>query len=1447
MFNTRARGIRVFGCAILAGLAVGFAASAARAAGEIAAPELVGVLALAIEADVADKLGLTEGQRQKLIELVDARESEALELAIQLKNLPPAERAAKLAPFRRESESLGLALLSKQQRARLQQIRMARWGLAGALNGEVADKLKLSPQQQTQAAELFRQQAERLARADEKAAQAVRAETDRKLSSLLDPEQRAALEAMTASSRDRENEVQPKVPEAKPQDAAQSTPAPAPAKPMPAPEAAPKPSEPPAQAKVPEAKPQDAAQTTTVPEPAKPMPAPEPAPKPSEPPAQAKVPEAKPPGAGQTTTVPEPAKPMPAPEAAPKPSEPPAQAKVPEAKPHAETMPGGPGFAMPGPWKQGPPLGGPGFAPGPVKPVGPTERLAPAKPSDKLRFNFRYQPWKDVLDWFAETADLSLVGDNIPKGTFNYTDSREYTAAEAIDLLNGVLQTKGYTLVRKGRMLMVINLEDGIPPNLVETVPVEEIDKRGQHELIEVVFQLQNVSPEEVEQEINKLKGPQGSVTILPKSRQVRVIETGGRLRLIRQTIKAMENPQGAAARIRPIELQYADPQDALTVLRQLLDIPVDRNTSSDGSVHIVLDPMGGRLLVTGKPDAVARVEEIVKAIDVPDPANPQKTRLGDAPQLEVYAVSGADPNSVLQVLQTLLAGMPEVRLSVDPKTGNIIALGRRAAHATIKATIEQLQRDSRRLEVFPLRTLDPQLAVAAITKLFAAEAGPGAPKVDADPYSKRLLVRGSESQIEQIRLMLQQMGESGSSDRLSGSNLRVVPVTGAAARTALEGLEEMWPTVRPNRIRVVTPSAGGISTRRPSASSGSGEETRVHELPADAPEVQRESLLELLQSLRKRPEPEPAGVPPQPSGKAPPASPPVTPPPPAPPQPEAATPPGNKSAHALPETPRPRAKVLFTTQRLDEAAAPPSGAVGGTEQTRGAAPHGVSPGAPSVPVEKPSAPAASAPEPGSVDSTKPPAPRSTGPRPDEAVRAAVSPPAKPEAAAAPPPPSSGAPAKPTDRPKDDKPPVLVRPSPGGVIIASEDRDALDEIERLLTAMAGNFLSGKPELTVFYLKHAKASAVAETLDQILGGGTLGSSGGGGGSLLGDLAGAALGDMGGGLLGTLLGGGPSGGSGGSSSGTRTSGSVQITADNRLNALIVYAKPADLDTIEQLLKILDERQSPEEILAAPKPRLIPLHNTQAEEVANVVRQLYQDRMAGQSGAGRPPTPQDFIMAMRNMRGGRGGGSQRGGQEEPAKLSVSADPRTNSLIVVAPDSLFQEVKDLVEQLDEAAGDTSETLQVVTLQRANSETIRQALSAMVGSSVQFNRAGSSPSPSSNQPQQTPPFGFGRRGFGSPFGFPGGMGGSPFGFSGGMGGSPFGFPGSMGGSGGAPSPFGGAPGGGSPFSRSRGMFSPDSMNRGGSFGAPGSSPRGDAGRRSGRTRGGSSGGSRGR
>ena len=91
------------------------------------------------------------------------------------------------------------------------------------------------------------------------------------------------------------------------------------------------------------------------------------------------------------------------------------------------------------------------------------------------------------------------------------------------------------------------------------------------------------------------------------------------------------------------------------------------------------------------------------------------------------------------------------------------------------------------------------------------------------------------------------------------------------------------------------------------------------------------------------------------------------------------------------------------------------------------------------------------------------------------------------------------------------------------------------------------------------------------------------------------------------------------------------------------------------------------------------MIPVYNTQAEEVANVVRQVYQDRLVTASGTGggfNQPNPAQFIMALQAARGGRGRGAaaeaRRAAAEEPVKMSIGVDARTNSLVVSAPDAL-------------------------------------------------------------------------------------------------------------------------------------------------------------------------------
>ena len=337
----------------------------------------------------------------------------------------------------------------------------------------------------------------------------------------------------------------------------------------------------------------------------------------------------------------------------------------------------------------------------------------------KVTFNFRYQPWPEVLDWFAEQAGLSLLMESPPPGTFNYTDTRSYSPTEALDVLNGVLLTKGYTLVRHGKMLVVVNLEDGVPPNLVPDVPLAELDSRGEYELIRVVFPVWNMTPDQAAAEVQPLLGPQGKVVILapsprdPSHRNRRPVADDS-LRCERSGATRIGRGRHAGDRAQVHHVRCRDAYHSSNARHsrpRLLASP-------DGSVQITKSANGEKILFRGTAQQAARLTEVLRLIDVPEAAR----GVNGSPQLEVYSITTADPDAVVKMLQTMLHNDPTVVLTADKEAGQVLAFATPPQQATIKATIDQMQKDAKQVDVITCRTSIRRSPCSRSTSYLAAK-----------------------------------------------------------------------------------------------------------------------------------------------------------------------------------------------------------------------------------------------------------------------------------------------------------------------------------------------------------------------------------------------------------------------------------------------------------------------------------------------------------------------------------------------------------------------------------------------------------------------------------------------------------------------------------------------------------------------------------------------------
>jgi type II secretory pathway component GspD/PulD (secretin) len=362
----------------------------------------------------------------------------------------------------------------------------------------------------------------------------------------------------------------------------------------------------------------------------------------------------------------------------------------------------------------------------------------------RLRFNFRFQRWSDVLEWLAKQSDLSLVLDAPPPGTFNYSDTKEYTPVEAQDLLNGVLSTKGYTLIRRGRMLLVIDVQEGIPEGLIPRIPLEELDKRGKFELVSVMFPLAGREPQGVKAEITPLLGPFGKSVLLAQTKQLLVTDTAGIMRAVSAVISSIPEPVTAKVpapvavpEVAVYSVKAADAKVAEEVLVKMFP-----------AAKIVADLKAEQVNAFATPIEQLAIKGVIEQMQAHNP--PEKK-----PLLEVYPVRDLDPTQLLANL-TLVA--PTARLTFDTRQRQIVAFGTPTDQANIKASMEKLVvsggaiERQRQLEIYRITKADPATTLTLLQGLLPQA------KLSLDTQTRRIVALASAEDHQAMNAILEQL-----------------------------------------------------------------------------------------------------------------------------------------------------------------------------------------------------------------------------------------------------------------------------------------------------------------------------------------------------------------------------------------------------------------------------------------------------------------------------------------------------------------------------------------------------------------------------------------------------------------------------------------------------------------------------------------------------------------
>ena len=317
-------------------------------------------------------------------------------------------------------------------------------------------------------------------------------------------------------------------------------------------------------------------------------------------------------------------------------------------------------------------------------------------------------------------------------------------------------------------------------------------------------------------QEVEALTGPLAKMTALTQSGILIISDTGSNLRKINAFIEtAMENTTpDLVFKAYPLTKIAAEEAEYMLLaqfgMRQGAGAVANVSAAAGGdrrgpqppaptqanALKVMSDVRTNSLFVTGSTDDHVLVEEIIKAIDTDEIPNPQFGSSG--PYLRVYKVNGRADQAALSIN----AMMPGVVVNEDNAASTIHIFGTAKQHQQVSEWVQAFAEGSGAagsVAVIPLVKMDPLTAAATLRNLFLSE-GTAAPTVETDLYGNRIIVKGTSTQVDQIKQVLKDLGEDGTGVRPQG--------VGGTMRTIL------WVVAtRQNSCRIW--SRNGRTTRR--------------------------------------------------------------------------------------------------------------------------------------------------------------------------------------------------------------------------------------------------------------------------------------------------------------------------------------------------------------------------------------------------------------------------------------------------------------------------------------------------------------------------------------------------------------------------------------------------------------------------------------------------------
>lgn len=272
---------------------------------------------------------------------------------------------------------------------------------------------------------------------------------------------------------------------------------------------------------------------------------------------------------------------------------------------------------------------------------------------------------QELIKFVSEATGTTIVVDPSVKGRVRVVSSKPVSAAELYQLFLSILEVHGYTAVRSGEVVRVIQNKDA------RSAAVGVSDGKStltSDEYVTAVIRLDNISAAKLIPVLRPLVPQQAHMAAYAPSNAIIISDISANIDKIRDIINRMD--KSAVQQTDIVKLRYAVAEDVVKML-DTLNKSEAKAAGGEQETLLVADVRTNSVLISGDELERARMRSLVEHLDTP---------LEQSGNVKVVYLEYADAVEIAEVLTNVMKNISEL----DAAEG-----GGKAAGRTSTATIE--------------------------------------------------------------------------------------------------------------------------------------------------------------------------------------------------------------------------------------------------------------------------------------------------------------------------------------------------------------------------------------------------------------------------------------------------------------------------------------------------------------------------------------------------------------------------------------------------------------------------------------------------------------------------------------------------------------------------------------------------------------------------------------